>query len=61
MKCRACDDILTDGEAVRKDKNGQFVDLCSPCFNAGEPEELIIFNDEIIPDEFEIEQDIIEE
>ena len=32
MKCRSCDDILTDQEAVRKDSHGVFVDLCFECY-----------------------------
>ena len=32
MKCHACDEILTDQEAVRKDSHGVFVDLCFICY-----------------------------
>ena len=33
MKCRACDDILTDKEAVRKyPETEEFIDLCDECF-----------------------------
>ena len=32
MKCRACDEILTDQEATRKEANGGFIDLCFKCF-----------------------------
>ena len=31
MKCRACDCILSDYEAVRKDSHGEFIDLCYAC------------------------------
>ncbi len=34
MRCRACDEALTDLEAVRKlPYSGTFADLCEPCFN----------------------------
>lgn len=32
MKCLACDEILSDAEATRKDSHGGFVDLCFLCF-----------------------------
>ena len=31
MKCRACDCILSDTEAVRKDSNDEFLDICYDC------------------------------
>ena len=34
MKCRACDIILTDREAVAKDKHGVFYDLCNLCLQS---------------------------
>jgi hypothetical protein len=35
MRCLACDVALSDIEATRKDKHGEFIDLCSVCFFAG--------------------------
>ena len=32
MRCKSCDDLLSDREACRKDLHGRYVDLCSPCF-----------------------------
>jgi len=34
MRCRACNAELTDKEAVRKDSNGEFYDLCVDCLEA---------------------------
>lgn len=31
MKCLACDEILTDKEATRKNTSGYFIELCDPC------------------------------
>ena len=31
MRCKACDTLLTDREAARKDPRGVHQDLCSPC------------------------------
>ena len=31
MKCLSCDEILTNSEAVRKDKYGDFIDFCTDC------------------------------
>lgn len=31
MKCLACDDVLTDTEAVRKAPSGFYLELCDPC------------------------------
>jgi len=33
MRCKACDCLLDDVEAKRKDKNGSFYDLCSVCYS----------------------------
>lgn len=32
MRCKACDKILEDKELTRKDKNGDFYDLCTECY-----------------------------
>ena len=32
MKCLACDEILTDQEATRKNSSHEFVDICFKCF-----------------------------
>lgn len=31
MRCLACNAILTDYESTRKNKAGEFIDLCSNC------------------------------
>jgi len=31
MRCKACDTLLTDREARRKDHRGVHMDLCTPC------------------------------
>ena len=40
MRCKACDALLTDYEATRKDKDGNFIDLCGQCYfpSAGDDE-----------------------
>ena len=32
MRCKACNDILSDYEMRRKDTQGGFVDLCGGCY-----------------------------
>jgi hypothetical protein len=32
MRCLACNCELTDHEAVRKDTEGRFIDLCNSCY-----------------------------
>jgi hypothetical protein len=32
MRCKACNKILEDKELTRKDKNGDFFDLCTDCY-----------------------------
>jgi hypothetical protein len=32
MRCKACNKILEDKELTRKDKNGDFYDLCTECY-----------------------------
>ena len=34
MRCKACNAILEDREAVRKDTHGEFIDLCTICLRA---------------------------
>ena len=34
MRCRACNVILEDHEAVKKDHNGEYFDMCSPCLSS---------------------------
>ena len=34
MRCKACNAILEDSEAVRKDTHGEFIDLCTICLRA---------------------------
>lgn len=33
MRCKACNVILTDYEATRKDKTGEYIDLCGQCYH----------------------------
>lgn len=32
MRCKACNDILSDYEMRRKDSQGVFIDLCGGCY-----------------------------
>ena len=34
MRCRACNVILEDHEAVKKDHNGEYFDMCNPCLSS---------------------------
>ena len=34
MRCKACNVILEDHEAVRKDSRGEYYDLCSVCLKS---------------------------
>jgi len=34
MRCATCDRLLTDYEATRKDPEGEYLDLCGPCYSA---------------------------
>ena len=33
MRCLACNRLLSDYEATRKNKDGEFIDLCSHCIS----------------------------
>jgi hypothetical protein len=58
MRCKVCDSILTDEEAVYKDDNGKFMDTCFGCLlDDGED----VWNDldmPLEPDDFSVEEDI---
>ena len=43
MRCLACDTILSDQEAVKKDKRGQYYELCAECLIEEEPEPMADF------------------
>ena len=32
MRCKACNTLLEDFEAVKKDNRGEYIDLCSTCY-----------------------------
>ena len=34
MRCIACNKNLTDFESTRKDRGGNFVDLCNHCYHS---------------------------
>lgn len=34
MRCKACNVVLTDKEAVKKDERGEYIDLCNHCLKA---------------------------
>jgi hypothetical protein len=34
MRCKACDRILEESEMIKKDSNGDFLDLCGVCLSA---------------------------
>jgi hypothetical protein len=38
MRCKVCNNILTDTESVAKDEHGDFLDTCEAClFEDGDP------------------------
>jgi hypothetical protein len=61
MKCRCCDTVLTDFEATRKTLRGEYLDMCSGCFEPIKSEILVIeredlrYNDSLEPDEYTLE------
>jgi len=35
VRCKACNVLLEDFETTRKDKHGNYIDMCSICITAG--------------------------
>lgn len=59
MRCKACDTLLTDKEARRKDaETGEFVDLCGECYYASQAARYNLLEDEFI---YSIAVDTLEE
>ena len=54
MRCRACNVILEDHEAVRKDTRGEYCDLCSVCLSS-------IYKSELYEDDYvvDVPQDLL--
>ena len=48
MRCKACNVILEDHEAVRKDTQGEYYDLCSVCLSS-------IYKSELYEDDYVID------
>ena len=42
MRCLACNAVLTDYESTRKNKAGEFIDLCGQCIS---PEDVAVDNE----------------
>lgn len=46
MHCLSCNKLLNDFESTRKYEDGEYVDLCSHCFNLSDMVDLPIFERE---------------
>jgi len=57
MRCRACDVILDDAEAVKKDARGVHYDLCTECLTVSIATHWELENMESIPNPGYISQD----
>lgn len=53
MRCLACNKTLKEYEAVRKDEEGNFIDLCGGCYRYSNVEDIYKRTDKT-----EIEQDL---
>lgn len=46
MRCQACDQELTDDEAIKKDSHNQYYDMCVSCIKVSNEEYYENFKDE---------------
>lgn len=53
MRCLECNTILTDEEAVHKNRKGEYTDMCFMCLYGDHPGE----DDSIDPDELAFDED----
>lgn len=47
MHCRACDTMLNDFETTRKDTRGEYLDLCSCCFDEIKYDVLVVEREDL--------------
>lgn len=48
MHCRCCDIELNDYESTRKDLNGRYIDMCTPCFMTIKDDLTVIERDDLM-------------
>ena len=53
MRCIACNKTLKEYEAVRKDEEGNFIDLCGGCYRSSRNEDIYKKTDKV-----DIEEDL---
>lgn len=52
MHCLCCDVELNDYEATRKDLNGRYIDMCSPCYLTIKDDLTVIEREDLLVQEF---------
>jgi len=55
MRCKACNNTLSDMEAVRKDAVGFYMDMCTECVRSGKG-----YYDDLIQPSLDLEQELPE-
>lgn len=55
MKCCACDTNLNDYESTRKDLNGLYIDMCTPCFMTIKDDLIVIEREDLLVSEAIVE------
>ena len=51
MRCVACNKTLKEYEAVRKDEEGDYIDLCGTCYRYSRSEDVYRRDDKVEVDE----------
>ena len=46
MRCRSCNEALTDDESTRKGEYGEFIDLCGYCYTVSEKVKLDAYEED---------------
>ena len=52
MHCVCCDSNLNDYESTRKDLNGMYIDMCTPCYLTIKDDLIVIERDDLLVSEY---------
>ena len=60
MKCIACDVALNDYESTRKDLNGVYIDMCTPCYMTIKDDLIVIERDDLLVSDAIVEENYLD-
>jgi hypothetical protein len=56
MRCTCCNEALNDYESTRKDLNGLYIDMCTPCYMTIKDDLIVIERDDLLVSDAIVEE-----